>query len=39
MEVIKTMIAGNKGMRKYQREWGDHLVTVRYCRDTASQVC
>jgi len=37
MEVIKTMIAGNKGMRKYQREWGDHLVTVRYCRDTAAQ--
>jgi len=37
MEAIKTMIAASKGTRKVQREWSDHLLAVRYRRDSASR--
>ncbi|MBL4595712.1 MAG: hypothetical protein JKX99_03935 [Robiginitomaculum sp.] len=31
------MNAGSKGTKKCQREWGDHLIAVRYRRDTVSR--
>lgn len=36
MEVIKTLIAGSAGTKRYQKEYGTSLVCVRYRRDEAA---